>query len=477
MRFKVKPYAHQLEALEASKIHDDYALFWEMGTGKTGGMINILRNVYTRKKRISRTLILGPLAVVQNWQREFEIHSWIPQKHIYALNKSGPRRNKEIARISELDEGILILNYQALTRKETVSLLLKWKPEVLVCDESHMLKNPQSKTSKTVYKLSLSCAHRYILTGTPILNSELDIFQQYKILDDGDTFGRTFNMFRSNYFVNDNASNPHVSWPKWIPNPYKEVQKDISRMMYRKASRVKKEECLDLPPFIKQTYEVQMSTIQAKAYEEMKKDYITWIGSVKEKTPVVAQLAVTRLLRLQQIVSGFVKTETGQEVNFDKNPRLDALEELLEGLIKHDKVIIWCSFKNDYKIIEKMLNKLQKKDLFGYVFLTGDQNGFEKQQSIDCFQQHAQCKVIVANRASGGVGINLTAARYSIVYSRDFSLANELQSEARNYRGGSEIHSNIVKIDLVTPGTVDAQVLDALSNKQKISDVILDIRP
>ena len=147
MRFKVKPYAHQLEALEASKIHDDYALFWEMGTGKTGGMINILRNVYTRKKRISRTLILGPLAVVQNWQREFEIHSWIPQKHIYALNKSGPRRNKEIARISELDEGILILNYQALTRKETVSLLLKWKPEVLVCDESHMLKTPQSKTS------------------------------------------------------------------------------------------------------------------------------------------------------------------------------------------------------------------------------------------------------------------------------------------------------------------------------------------
>ena len=124
-----------------------------------------------------------------------------------------------------------------------------------------------------------------------------------------------------------------------------------------------------------------------------------------------------------------------------------------------------------------MLLKLKKTQEFNYVFLTGAQNGEEKQQSIDRFQQRPDVKVIVANRASGGVGINLTAARYSIVYSRHYSLANELQSEARNYRGGSQIHTNIVKIDLFTPETVDAQVLDALSKKQKISDVILDIRP
>ena len=488
MKFKLKPYAHQLKALEACKIHDDYALLWEMGTGKTGAMINVLRYQYGKRKRILRTLILGPLAVVKNWEREFEIHSWVPQEKIYALNKAGAKRNKLIDEVCQKEDGILVLNYQALARKDAVDAILKWKPEILVCDESHMLKNPQAKTAKTVYKLSMSCLHRYILTGTPILNSELDIFQQYKILDGGATFGMVFNRFRAEYFINDNAFNPHMSWPKWIPNPYKNVQSDISHMMYRKASRINKELFLDLPPLVKQTYEVQMSPEQARAYKEMRQNYITWIQSKdsgpRDKEgklqPVVAQLAVTKLLRLQQIISGYVKTDVGEEVPFSKNPRLKALEELVESLVKDHKIIIWCSFKCDYKVIDKMLTHLKIYELnqeFEHVFLTGEQTGGQKQDAIDRFQRDPKTKIIVANRASGGTGVNLTQAAYSIVYSRDFSLANELQSEARNHRGGSEIHERITKIDLVTPDTVDSQVLEALKQKKNISDVILDIRP
>jgi non-specific serine/threonine protein kinase len=82
----------------------------------------------------------------------------------------------------------------------------------------------------------------------------------------------------------------------------------------------------------------------------------------------------------------------------------------------------------------------------------------------------------VCNRKTGGTGVNLTSASYSIVYGRDFNLANELQSEARNHRAGSEIHSSITKINLVMEGTIDESIMQALENKQSISDVILDLK-
>ena len=204
----------------------------------------------------------------------------------------------------------------------------------------------------------------------------------------------------------------------------------------------------------------------------MKDNYLTFVKDTDKA--VLAQLAVTKLLRLQQIVSGFMVTEEGESLAFDSVPRLDRLRELVEEITPNHKLIIWCSFKKNYEMIATLLEELDIR----YVMLTGEQNTKQKQEAIDEFQSEESNspRVVIANRRSGGIGVNLTAASYSIVYSRDFNLGDELQSEARNHRGGSEIHDKIVQLNLCVADTVDEAVLEALNNKQKISDIIVDLK-
>ena len=133
-------------------------------------------------------------------------------------------------------------------------------------------------------------------------------------------------------------------------------------------------------------------------------------------------------------------------------------------------VILWCAFKYDYEQLSKICKELE----YEHVFITGGMSLEDKQEAIRTFSGEENCPVVIANRRAGGIGINLVEASHSIVYSRNFSLGDELQSEARNHRGGSEMHDKIIKIDIVARGTIDELVLEALSNKQKLSDRIVD---
>lgn len=482
MQFKLKPYKHQLEAIDQADKLDHTALFWEMGTGKTGGMINILRYRFNTHRKMLRTLILSPSVTLYNWKNEFEIHSNIPQDDIIVLEKSGMARVK-MFEDAVYDEGIMtldrnriiIVNYEALLNKELMKRIMEWRPEILVCDESHYVKTPTSKRSKAVCKIADIALYRHLLTGTPILNSPMDIYMQYRILDGGEAFGRNFRTFKMTYFHDTNAAwaGKPGYYPKWEPIP--EKFDDLHRKMFKRATRVVKSDCLDLPPMVKKTINVELSPPQRKAYNEMKRDFLTFVDNLKadeKKSPVVAQLAVTKALRLQQILSGYVMTEDKHEIEFEKVPRLEVTRDLLKTLTPDHKVIVWCCFKKNYDQIATLCKELGIE----YGMLTGEQNTKEKQYAMEKFNKEPDCRVIIANRRAGGIGVNLIAASYSIVYSRNFSLADELQSEARNYRGGSEIHEQIVKIDLCSNGTIDETVLEALRNKQKLSDRIIDLK-
>jgi SWI/SNF-related matrix-associated actin-dependent regulator 1 of chromatin subfamily A len=105
--------------------------------------------------------------------------------------------------------------------------------------------------------------------------------------------------------------------------------------------------------------------------------------------------------------------------------------------------------------------------------ITGEQTASEKQVSIDKFQEDPEYKVIIANQASGGTGLNLTAASYMVYFSKSFSLAHDLQSEARNYRNGSQIHESITRIDLIAKDTIDELITEALNKKVEIAETIL----
>ena len=464
-------WKHQADTIARGCREPDLGLLFEQGTGKTRTMIEIIRRLYANYNGVQKTIIFAPKIVNANWKKEFAMFSKINPKDILVLQKAGTKRIKDfLAAVGPDLSGskIIITNYEAVQMDDLFSLLKQWGPRILVCDESQRVKNPDSLRAKKVVEIADLCAHNYVLTGTPILKNAMDIYMQYRILDRGQTFGRNFFAFRNMYFEDENAGfkGKQSYYPSWIARDeaYDILQDKISK----KSVRVLKKDCLDLPPFVRQTVETEMSPEQTKAYKEMLREYITFLDKQTGPAAVVAQLAVTKSLRLQQIVSGFAKDEHGNIHRLDC-PRLKVLEELLDDIARNHKVIVWAVFHENYKMIAELCDALK----LPYREIHGGITGPQVQQNMEDFRKDPEVRVMIANQRAGGVGVNLVESDYSIYYSKGYSLEDDLQSEARNYRGGSEIHKSVTRIDIVCPGSIDELVNEALTAKQTISDKIL----
>lgn len=466
--FQTTPWKHQIEGVERALDARDFAFFYEMGAGKTKTTIDTLRNIYAREKRVMRTLILCPIVVCENWRREFKVHSKVG--HLaHVLGGSEKKRIEDFRlKCSTRPSHFFVTNYEALQMKGLLQELINWQPEILVCDESQRLKNHDSIRAKMAAMLSRNTRHNFILSGSPILNSPMDIFSQYRVLDRGETFGQNFFQFRARYFYDKNAGMPSQRhFPDWRIRP--DIIEWFSGAIYAKAMRVMKEDCLDLPDLVRVEVPVELSKEQRRVYDEMKDDFIAFLSGGEA---VTAQVAIVKALRLQQIATGYAKTEEGEEVAFKENPRLKALEEMLDDIPETEKVIVWATFHENYRQIAKLL---EKKGI-AFTELHGGVSGKERQKNIDAFQGVGGPRVIIANQAAGGVGVNLTRASYAIFYSRNFSLEQDMQAEARNHRGGSEIHHKITRIDLVARDSIDEIVATALNNKMDMAEKILELK-
>ena len=473
MQYLTEPWQHQKKAVDLFADANECALFWEMGTGKSKGTIELLRYKYNKHKRHLNTLIIGPPIVVQNWCREFEIHSKI--KRIHPLQGKITKRLEDAKEIFA-KEGELgctfITNYRALLNDEFFAWISKqFRPECIVLDEAHYIKDGQSKRTKRCVSLGKNARYKIILTGTPILSSPIDLFYPFKFLDNGRSFGSTLSGFRAKYFVNKNEFIAAKPYPEWVFR--KEYEKEITERIEAKSMYVSKAECLDLPPLIVKEIPLELSDPQRKAYKEMKRDFVTYILDHRDKLlkPAVATLAVTKGLRLMQIASGFVNTEGGESVVFEKNPRVDRLREDLATLTPGHKVIIWAVFKENYKAIRKVVESLGLGD--AYVEVHGGVSPKAREAAIARFTTDPTCRVFMGHPKSGGIGINLVSASYTIRYSKDFNLGDYLQSRDRNHRGGSEIHEKITHLEYVAENTLEEKITKALMAKQTISASIL----
>jgi SNF2 family DNA or RNA helicase len=463
-------WKHQVEIVNRAVSCGSFGIFADLGTGKTRSSIEILRSLYSESKGFLPTLIIGPSVVVENWKRELYKYAGLTDKFVVCLTGPGSKRiNTFLTKVGiehqhANSKKIVVCNYESLLMDQLFELLCDWSPQIIVFDESHRLKNIQAKRTKLAIKLADKAKHKFLLTGTPILQSLLDVFSQYRILDGGDTFGKNFYIFRNTYFTDKNAGMPGFKhWPDW---KLKDTAIDsIKTKMFQKAMVVKKSECLDLPPLVKKIVYVDLSKEQQVHYESMKKNFITFIN---EKASI-AELAITKALRLQQIVSGFIKTEDGSIIKLKTNPRAVALKELLSDIATDHKVIVWACWKDNYEQVRQVCEELNIK----FTELTGETSQSLRQQAMDDFNKDPSVRVFLGNQGAAGIGVNLVSASYMIYYSRNFSLEQDLQSEARCYRGGSEIHEKITRIDLVAKDTIDEKIMEALANKQDISERVL----
>jgi len=471
-------WAHQQReadrALEDGRTH--YGLLMEQGTGKTGAMIDILRRLYTRHGRPLKTLIICPQIVIKNWEEEFGYFSNC-QKYVQTLTGTTPRR---IAQIQTPGKHIFVTNFEALhsckdllwttkTRgKEEIRVPVPHGWEVIIVDESHRISSPSAQSTKMAWKLGDKAHYRYILSGTPVLDGVGgDIFAQFRFLDLGTTFGTYIGAFKREWMVDMNAGMPSVRYfPDWKLKPGGDVQ--LNELIYRKAGRVEKKDCLTLPPLVMKQIKIELSSEQRRHYDEMKHALITYLS----EDACVAQTAMTKALRLLQITSGFMKLEDdeGTIVSFKGNPRAAALADILADA-RGVKTIVWAVFKENYRAIADVCTKLGRKA----TFLTGEQTHDEKVRAVTdfCTGDH---DTLIANPGAGGTGVNLVEAPLAVWYSRNHRLEHRLQALARNHRGGSDMHDKVTNIDIVAESTLDEHVLSCLDRKEDVAQAILSWR-
>lgn len=511
MEYKLKPWKHQAKVIDKVDIEDldFFALFHDMGAGKTKTSSEIYRLKCYKHKRLLRALIICPVAVLNNWKREILTHTYVEEKEIQIIDGMSKvwqydkvLKNPSKKRLAEqLNSGksIFIINTEKVGLASVWKDIYAFNPEFLIIDESHRFKDFQGKRVKNFHKFldSVKPKYRFILTGSPILNSPMDIWAQFYILNP-DILGRNFYAFRAEYFYDANSGMPsNIHFPNWQIKDekfYKAIGKEgltekdtenmLNAIIYKYADRVMKKDVLDLPPIVYQSLEVPLTKEQEKIYSNMEAEAVAFLDNVKPDlkninkiisgnfeeldNAMTADTALVRILRLQQIIAGVFTTDEGK-IEHIKNNRLKVLKDTLEEILVNsdNKVIIWSVFATTYEPIQKLCEEMG----INHTMLTGLQSTIEKQENIDTFNNDKDCRVIIANQGAGGTGVNLTAANYSIYYTRSFKLEHDLQSEARNYRGGQ--NRSVTRIDLITPNSIDADILAALDKKKKMSEDIL----
>jgi len=468
------PYKFQKKIIDRHKTQKAMALLMEAGTGKTMIAINWFREKFNLHGELLPTIVFCPIIVLNNWRDEILQCSHIKVENIGVVMGS---KKKRLDTIKNPKHKILIVNYEANRSDEILKALIDFKARVVICDESHKIKNPRLLTAKrkktttgAVLEISKDSWYRAIMSGTPNPAPE-DIWSQYYFLDRGEVFGEKFYSFKNKYFVNKNANwKDSKAFPDWrfIESKAPEYKQNLARY----ATSMKREECLDLPDLIQQRVEVEPSPEMLKHYNELKRDLITWLDG-QEENPLAVQNALTKTLRLSEILSGYMRLEDESLVSFQTNPTLDTLLELIESIGKA-KVIVFCNFKQNYVDIAKALDKKKIK----YVEIHGGISTKQKLANVDLFNDlESDVQVCIANPASGGVGINLKSAGYTIYYSMGHSLIDFEQSLARNYRSGSiDLHQKITHYYLYHKGLMSELVIDAVLNKKRLADNLLNLK-
>lgn len=455
---QIKLYKHQEDFLKIVKDHNCYLLAAEMGTGKTPVMIQHMRYLYNNGLLRRPSLIICPNIVTENWYREIGDFA-SKQMHDATVVLKGSK-SQRLKLLNNSKKCIFIINYEGL--RVIGAELIKFGFGLVICDEIHCIKSPKALQSKIAIEISKTAEYRYGMSGTPILNTMLDLFNIFLFLDHGALLGRNFFGFRARFFEDKNAIFKSKEWyfPHWEPKA--STVNDLQSLIANKTFRVLKKDCLDLPDKVYEQVYVELTEEQKAHYENIKKELITEYS----EGVVVAANALTKIQRLSQITSGLLFSTTGDVSNIN-SAKLSALHALLTDQLVGEKVIIWGVYRRELERIQEMCISLKLNPVLIY----GGVNN--KDELIQRFQTDDSCKVLIG-QVGTGVGFTATAAKYAIYYTNNYSMKDRLQSEDRCHRVGSEIHDKITYIDIIATGTIDEVVLGALKNKKDMASAILD---
>ncbi len=493
MPLRTKPFRHQVVAYNIALQLPAASLLMEQGTGKSLTALAVAGRRSLRGE-VKRLLIVAPSSVVPVWPREFEAHADFPFE-VQALQGPVPKREEALLNWTPDPERlqVAVTNYEASWRM--IDALAAWQPDMIICDESQRIKTPSARQSKAMHQLGRRTKYRLILTGTPVTQGPLDFFSQYKFLDPA-IFGNSYYAFRARYAIMGGFEKRQVVGYQNLP--------ELIRKAHSIAFRVTKAEALDLPEQIDQLRYCELEPKARQIYEQMRKESVVFLESeamdfLKEnvlgimesygiegvkigrtsislnprqprevKPPITVSNVLSRLLRLSQIVGGFIYDDKGSYTQIS-TAKMELLDEVLSDLLDAGKkVVIFARFLAE--LLE--INKLLEKRNIDYEYISGDVPPERRGEKVRRFQEDPDCRVFLAQIQTAGLGITLTAADTAIFYSLDYSFANYDQARARIHRIGQR--NACTYIHLVVQGTVDEKVLAALQAKKSVADEIVD---
>lgn len=417
-------------------------LAYDMGTGKTRTALAFAS--YTGAKRV---LAVCPKAVAPSWVREVE--RWYPDSYDLVLNLVEERDT--YAKADALNQALrfpslfAVVNYDSIIREPLIDVASSVKWDLLILDESHFVKNPESKRFKSLKEIPRDFT--LALSGTPMVQGPLDIWSQAYLLDPR-FLGSNFYAFRNTYAVMGGYKNKQVVGYRWM---------DRFRAKLKKFSlSVSIDDVLELPESMDERIEVQLSPLAQRLYNYL---YEKFLQEVSLSLDQAKSLAAVYILRMQQLTSGYYHEE-GKEPRKVDSQKEEALKDLLLSLPPREPVVVFARFLND---IDDILRVARELDIPASE-LSGRKNELENFRL-------GKSRLIAVQIQAGGVGIDLSRSRYAIYYSLGYSYGDYAQSRARIRRPGQE--RKVIYYHIIARGTIDEAVYRALSQKEDVIEGVI----
>ena len=469
-KIKLPPFEHQKDALEYGWARQEFGLFMEMGTGKSKVLIDNIGMLY-QKGEIDFALVIAPKGVYRNWvAKEIPEHMSddVPHRVIRWVSTANKKQQEEMRSVQDSFDGltIFVMNVEAFSalkgqKAGTWMARALGARGLIAIDESTTIKNHKAKRTKALMKIAAGFKYRRLLTGSPVTKSPMDIYSQTEFLRPGLLGYDSYYAFQGRYAVVQRKTMGRAAFQQIVGfRNLEELTDKIDGFSFR----VLKKDCLDLPEKIYTARYVGMTSEQISMYNQIRQHAMVMLDTGEMST---APAVITQMLRLQQIMSGHLKTDDGEMLYFPSK-RMDALEEIVN---EHDgKAIIWSRFRYDIIGITKMLNDKFGEGCAAAYF--GDTSDEDRNNAVKNFQNPDHpLRFFVGNPATAGYGLTLTEANLVVYYANDFNLETRVQSEDRAHRIGQR--NNVTYIDLITEGTIDENIVKSLRAKIDIGAKVL----
>lgn len=471
--FKTQPWEHQIKALRLSWGKRGFAYLMEMGTGKSKVAVDEA-SMYFEQGLIDGWVVMAPKGVYENWIR-LEIPTHMPERvrertDVVVWRAGGGAAKNQRLLEDALDEDpsrltTLVMNVEALSTpgraREYLEQFLLAHRCMMHLDESTTIKNYTSARAKAAMDLGSLARYRRIMTGSPVTKGPLDLFSQFQFLEPGILGVRSFYAFRARYAVMQQKSFGGRKFSVVVG--YRNVD-DLAERIAPHSFRVTKDQCLDLPPKIYTTRDVELTKEQTAAYVSLRDDALAVFGD--EGSLMTTTMVITQLLRLQQLICGYAIDDDGDEHEVPSN----RVDDLMAAVAEMDgKVIIWSRFRANITSIDTALRAEYGANS------TAEYHGGNvatREQDVVRFKTDPACRFMLSNQQSGGYGNTWTVATFVIYFSNDFSYERRIQSEDRPHRAGQT--KSVTYVDLIArlpdgSPTIDGKIVDTLRRNMDVA--------